>query len=131
MNYSHTRAAMPINLSGIIFLFCVFSGCAEQSAALEIGQHEAGEQLYATYCTSCHEVENGIGPILKKEVIATRVTAQSLYNYNKRNMPYQAGNTLTDEEYWAITAYMLSRHGFMTKDVKLSADNAGEISLAE
>ena len=85
--------------------------------------------MYGTYCAGCHETDNGIGPKLIKEVVATRVNGQLLYNYNKRNMPYQAGNTLKDEEYWAITAYMLMREDFLGKSMPLSEQNAKDILL--
>ncbi|MEM8487228.1 MAG: cytochrome c [Bacteroidota bacterium] len=105
-------------------------GCNPE-VSQQVDQLATGTQLYTTYCASCHEVENGIGPRLTKEVVATRVNGQLLYNYNKRNMPYQAGNTLTPDQYWAITAYMLKRDGFMEEDVLLSAENAREVELME
>lgn len=103
-------------------------GCKADTAQ-QIDQYTTGTQLYTAYCASCHEVDNGIGPRLTKEVVATRVNGQLLYNYNKRNMPYQAGSTLTPDQYWAITAYMLMRDGFIAEDAVLSADNASEIKL--
>lgn len=110
-------------------LLCL-SSCQKQDAAPQINQLEAGEKLYTIYCAGCHETDNGIGPKLIKEVVATRVNGQLLYNYNKRNMPYQAGNTLKDEEYWAITAYMLIRDGFLAEDTPLSEQNAKDVLLA-
>lgn len=105
-------------------------GC-RPAAPPQPDQFVAGTALYATYCASCHEVEHGIGPLLTKEVVATRVNGQLLYNYNKRNMPYQAGNTLTPDQYWSITAYLLMREGFMPKDAVLSGVNASEIVLMD
>lgn len=118
---------------GRILLFCYccvcVAGCQKQDAASNVNQFEMGEKLYTTYCAGCHETDNGIGPKLIAEVVATRVNGQLLYNYNKRNMPYQAGNTLKDEEYWAITAYMLIRDGFLEENTSLSEENAKDILL--
>ena len=107
----------------------VCTGCEKSTPSPEVDQFHQGMQLYTSYCASCHEIDNGIGPHLKKNVIATRVNGQLLYNYNKRNMPYQAGNTLTEAQYWAITAYLLMRDGFMDSTATLSAQNASEIVL--
>ena len=87
--------------------------------------------MYTTYCASCHDLDNGIGPKLKPEVIATRVNAQLFFDYNKRNMPYQAGNTLIEEEYWAITAYILMREGFMDSTATLIPERAAELALSD
>ena len=119
------------DFSIFLALILVFAGCQESAKAPEIDQFASGEQLYGTYCASCHEVENGIGPLLTKEVVATRVNGQFLYNYNKRNMPYEAGNTLTEEQYWAITAYMLVRDGFLSEGTTLGPENAATTLLGE
>lgn len=94
-------------------------------------QQAQGEILYQTYCASCHEIDQGIGPRLTKEVLATRVSATALFAYNQKNMPYNAGNTLQEDEYWAITAYLLARAGFMEKRTVLDAASAEGIRLAE
>ena len=117
---------MPYTLSIVGVLVLLFNGCAGDQ---KINQFETGEQLYATYCASCHEIEGGIGPLLTKKVLATRVNAQYLFNYNKANMPYEAGNTLQDDQYWAITAYLLIREGFMPPSTSLNALNADTLGL--
>jgi mono/diheme cytochrome c family protein len=117
-------------LAVVLAIMLVESGCREQQEAASIDQFKAGEQLYSTYCAHCHEIENGIGPHLTPKVLATRVTAQSLFNYNKRNMPYEAGNTLTEAQYWSVTAYLLIRHGLMEAETHLTPQNALEITLA-
>ena len=110
-------------------LFLIISGCQPSPAELAVDQYYEGDKLYGTYCASCHDVENGIGPRLTKEVVATRVNGQVLFNYNKRNMPYQAGNTLNESEYWAITAYMLIKDEFWKPTEVLSEKNAAGLML--
>ena len=104
--------------------------CTDRSASTTIDQFKQGQQLYTTYCASCHEVEGGIGPVLSKKVLATRVNAKYLYNYNKANMPYEAGNTLPEKDYWDITAYLLIREGFMDSTLQLNSFIADSITLA-
>lgn len=130
LNKVHRRAA---NLSAGLFfailaLFCL-GGCTRSTNSIQEPQYASGKASYEAYCASCHEIENGIGPLLKKEVLATRVTAQSLFNYNRRNMPYEAGNTLDEQIYWDVTAYLLMRSGFMQETERLTIENAAALSL--
>ena len=106
-------------------------GCAPSSSETGPDQISSGEQLYGSYCASCHEIEGGIGPLLTRKVLATRVNAGYLYKYNKANMPYEAGNTLQEDQYWAITAYLLAREGLMEPSVRLTALNADTLLLGE
>ena len=46
-------------------------------------------------------------------------------------MPYEAGNTLQEDEYWAITAYLLVQHGFIEGNVVLSTETAQGLMLEE
>ena len=110
-------------------LLCVGSSCTSPSEKA-LDQYTTGEAQYGIYCASCHETDTGIGPRLTAKVLATRVSARSLYEYNRRNMPYEAGNSLSIETYWAITAYLLKRHEFMEKTVVLQDSNADTLSLS-
>jgi len=111
---------LGIVLSGI--------GCADPAADAR-AQQERGQAAYASYCASCHEIEQGIGPRLKREVLATRLSAATLLAYNRRNMPYQAGNTLPYEQYVDITAYLLVRGGFLDSSRVFTESDAAGISL--
>jgi len=44
-------------------------------------------------------------------------------------MPYEAGNTLQEDEYWAITAYLLTQHGFIERKVVLGPETAEGLML--
>jgi len=93
-------------------------------------QRTTGETTYQIYCASCHDTEQGIGPRLTRELLATRGTAGKLFIYNRDKMPYNAGNLLTEEEYWNITAYMLARTNLVDSDIVLNPDNAEYIFLS-
>ena len=107
-------------------LMTLSAACARMTPEQQQAQ---GEALYQAYCASCHEIDQGIGPRLTEEVLATRVTAMALFVYNQKNMPYNAGNTLQEDEYWAITAYLLAREGFLEKDRVLDAETAEGLTL--
>ena len=114
-----------------VFLFLlvfVVSACEPEEP--EPDQYARGEALYNAYCASCHEIDGGIGPKLTPRVLATRVTADALFRYTRRFMPYEAGNTLSVEQYWDITGYLLQRHGFVERGVEVTAANAETMELA-
>ena len=97
----------------------------------DIPQVVRGETHYQTYCASCHDQEGGIGPVLKKKVIASHSSAKSLFKYTKNFMPYGAGGVLQEQEYWDITAYLLFKHGYIEEDFVLGPDTVEGISLKE
>ena len=77
------------------------------------------------------EIDGGIGPRLRKDVIASYITAESFFKYNKKFMPYNAGNSLQEQEYWDITAYLLTKHNLIAEDLVLGPETVAGISLKE
>ncbi len=110
-------------------LIACSAACSKPPPLTPETQFTQGQGLYEAYCASCHEIDPGIGPRLTKEVLATRVSATALFEYTRKNMPYEAGNTLREDEYWAITAYMLAQHGFFESDVVLGPETADGLML--
>lgn len=94
-------------------ILAVTIGCGGTTPEIQLND---GEKDYVTFCAACHEPGQGIGPVLTAEVLDDRVTAARLFAYNRDKMPYSAERTLTDEQYWAITAYLVIRSGFMPVD---------------
>ena len=107
------------------------AACSKPPPLTPEAQFTQGQGLYQAHCVSCHEIDPGIGPRLTKEVLATRVSATALFTYTRKNMPYEAGNTLQEDEYWAITAYLLTRHGFIESNVVLGPDTAERLMLTK
>lgn len=104
----------------------VVAGCSTRSPQQ---QRTRGVVLYAAYCESCHDTEEGIGPRLTPQVLTTRLTAAKLFTYNKEKMPYNAGGILTEAQYWDITAFLLTRSRLMNDDVFLDRRNAEDVIL--
>ena len=122
-----TQPQAALRFTFYILPLIVFGAACQKTTPEEQRTH--GETLYQVYCASCHEIDQGIGPRLTKDVLATRLTATALFTYSQKNMPYNAGNTLTEDEYWAITAYMLAQHGFFESDVVLGPETADGLML--
>ncbi len=55
--------------------------------------------------------------------------ARQLFAFISASMPFQARGMLTPDEYWALTAYLLSEHGVLLNGVKLNAMNAESVSI--
>lgn len=53
--------------------------------------------------------------------------AHGLFAYMRATMPYQAPGTLSDAEYWALTAYLADQHGANAGGQTLNDANAGRI----
>ncbi|MCH7686290.1 MAG: cytochrome c [Planctomycetes bacterium] len=113
----------------VLLLIAFGAACSKPPPLTPETQFAQGKGLYEAYCASCHEIDPGIGPRLTKEVLATRLSATALFEYTRKNMPYEAGNTLREDEYWAITAYMLAQQGFFENDVVLSPETADGLML--
>jgi hypothetical protein len=70
-------------------------------------------------------VPAAVGPGVR----ARFATALDLYNYLKSEMPFQAPGSLSDEQYWQITAFLVSANGVAVGKRPLDAQTAAQISL--
>ncbi len=109
------------------------------------GTVKQGEPLYVERCAACHgEFGESAGrwPILAggngslathdpvKSVGSYWPYASTLIDYIRRSMPFGAAQTLTNDELYAITAYVLFLNDVIkTEDFELSDKNFGTIKL--
>ncbi|MET0277073.1 MAG: c-type cytochrome [Pseudorhodoplanes sp.] len=109
------------------------------------GTVKQGEPLYVERCASCHGEfgeSTGRWPILSggNETLATHDPVKSvgsywpyastLIDYIRRAMPFGASQTLTSDELYAITAYVLFLNDIIkTEDFELSDKNFRTIKL--
>jgi mono/diheme cytochrome c family protein len=88
-------------------------------------QRDAGQELFAANCARCHgaELGGGMGPPLN-DLPSTwgGSTLGSLYRFVSSNMPMDAPGSLSDEEYAAVIAFVLSQNGFPHGEEPLPAD---------
>jgi len=111
------------------------------------GSVRQGRALYAAQCASCHGPRGIEGPaarlvgsdgflgwddplrplrlrkhpLLLMSVEARWPHATTLFDYIRRAMPYQAPKSLTDNEVYAVTAYLLHRQGLVGADAVMNA----------
>lgn len=99
---------------------------AKEPATLD-EQLAMGEKSYVTACASCHG-EKGEGKAKAPALIGPKgfddyKTTKEAYDYIKGQMPSDKPGSLSDPEYWAITAYLAKKNNYPV-DKKLDAGNA-------
>ena len=99
------------------------------------GSVAEGLAIYSQKCVMCHGVDGvgkpadrltgGIGTLTSPAPVKTVVSywpyATTLFDYIRRAMPVTAPRTLTDQETYALVAYILSVDGIVKKDAILDA----------
>jgi cytochrome c5 len=108
------------------------------------GSVEDGEMMYEEKCASCHgSFGEGVGryPILsggegtltedrpEKTVGSYWPYASTLWDYIHRAMPFPQPQSLSDEEVYAITAYVLYLNDLVEDDFVLTADNLASLEM--
>ena len=100
--------ARPLTLAATLALG-VLSGfsCADRDDPVT-AQIAAGETLFELRCLACHETDDAEGPRLTEQLVRSYGSARALFDYTQMSMPWDAPGTLSDEEYWRVTAYLVA-----------------------
>ena len=106
------------------------------------GSVAEGRQLYAQSCAACHgvdgeqsgnELTGGIGSLATNQPVKTVGSfwpyATTLYDYIKRAMPYGQEKSLSDNEVYAVTAYVLYLNGIIDSEANLDEANLADIEM--
>lgn len=93
-----------------------------------------GEKLYQQQCSSCHGDQGQGGPANRlvgggslntdkpvKTVGSFWPYSTTIFDYIKRAMPHQAPQSLTDDQVYAATAYILYLNKIIAKDAVMDA----------
>lgn len=108
------------------------------------GSVEAGGELYDAQCASCHGVfgeGEGRWPILaggqdtlieerpEKTVGSYWPYLSTVFDYVRRAMPFGNARSLSDDDVYALTAYLLYLNDIVDESFELSADNFDTIIM--
>jgi cytochrome c len=105
---------------------------AEAARSQQISQ---GARLFAENCAACHGEDGRAGagyptPIWGQGAkIARFESAMGLFEYNQMMMPFDDPTKLSDDEKWAVIAYMLANHGTIPPTTELAPDTATGIAI--
>ena len=108
------------------------------------GTVEKGEEVYLEQCAACHgEFGEGAGryPVLmggydtlttadpQKTVGSYWPYATTLYDYIRRAMPYGNAQSLTTDEVYSVSAYVLFMNDILEEDATLDAQSLAAIKM--
>ncbi len=99
------------------------------------GTAAGGLRVYAAKCLACHgpggehgpmpALVGGQGTLASASPLRTVGSywpyATTLFDYNRRAMPYDRPGSLTADELYAVTAYLLSENGILAENAELNA----------
>ncbi len=115
-----------------------------QGAPAGHGTAPEGERVYLVKCASCHgEFGEGGGryPVLigghetlkdmrpEKTIGSYWPYASTVFDYVKRAMPFGDAQSLTDDEVYALTAYLLFMNDVINEDFEVTQDTIGTIKM--
>ena len=109
------------------------------------GTANDGAAVYAANCLACHgeggtdglndRLVGGRGSLLSDNPIRTVGSfwpyATTLFDYVRRAMPYQTPGSLSNDEIYAVTAYLLYLNDIIAEDAEMNAQTAAGCAHAE
>src|SRR6266700_3013636 len=107
------------------------------------GSVAAGAVVYAKNCQACHgaqgagkpqeQLTGGVGTLASGKPVKTPVsywpTATTLFDYIRRSMPITSPQSLTNDEVYAVTAYLLSIDAIVPVDTVLDAKSLPRVKM--
>lgn len=94
------------------------------------------QNCWKSHCHGKVTYENGFTiPTLVPQLVghgslAKFATAANLYGFIHAAMPFQKPNSLTDEQYYQITAFLLRQNGLIDDQTEVTASNAAQIIVS-
>lgn len=107
------------------------------------GSVSAGVAVYSKYCQACHgdkgagkpqdQLTGGLGTLASAKPVKTPASywpaATTLFDYIRRAMPITAPQSLTNNEVYAVSAYILSIDGIVPGDATLDAKSLPRVKM--
>ena len=107
------------------------------------GTVKEGAEVYARYCAGCHgatgvegpnpKLVGGQGTLVSERPLKTVGSywpyATTLFDYIYRAMPFVAPQSLTPDQVYAVTAWILFRNGLLEKGAVLDRETLPEVRM--
>lgn len=133
------RAVTPVQVAGVDISIPP-SGAGLPAGSGSVAQ---GAAVFAQKCQVCHgpagangpmdRLTGGVGSLTTPTPVKTVASywpyATTVFDYIRRAMPLTAPQSLTDEEAYSLTAYLLSVDGIVAKDAVLDATSLPKVAM--
>ncbi|HVY65534.1 MAG TPA: cytochrome c [Gammaproteobacteria bacterium] len=107
------------------------------------GNAAAGAQIFATHCAACHgqggvgqpndKLVGGQGTLTQLQQVRTVGSywpyATTIFDYIRRAMPFQTPESLTNDQVYALTAYLLSENGIIGANDTMNAQTLRQVKM--
>lgn len=107
------------------------------------GSVTQGQQVFATYCAACHGAQGQGGPNDKlvggqgtldtkapvKTIGSFWPYATTIFDYVRRAMPFNAPGTLSNDQVYAVTAYLLYMNGIVQQNAVMNAKSLASVKM--
>src|SRR6266446_640457 len=107
------------------------------------GTASEGGAVYNAKCVGCHGVNGtggpadplvgGIGTLASKKPVKTVGSywpyATTLFDYVRRAMPFNAPQSLSNDEVYCVCAYLLYLNGIIARDMVLDAKSLPQVKM--
>ncbi|MDU8945769.1 c-type cytochrome [Ovoidimarina sediminis] len=102
------------------------------------GTAAEGAEIYAAQCTSCHGETGTEGPVMPpvwpnelwpKSVGKHWPYATTLFDYIRRAMPLNDPKSLSDDEVYALAAFILARNGIIDEGLAMTAKTLPTVEM--
>ena len=108
------------------------------------GTPQQGEAVYAAKCLGCHgekgagkpndQLVGGIGTLTAEHAPAKTVGsfwpyATTLFDYVRRAMPFNAPRSLSNDEVYAVCAYILQLNGIIGENAVMNAQTLAKVQM--
>src|SRR5215472_1730408 len=108
------------------------------------GTPQQGEAVYAAKCLPCHgdkgagkpndQLVGGLGTLMGDQPAVKTVGsvwpyATTLFDYMRRAMPFNAPKSLSDDEVYAVCAYILRLNGIIEEGAAMNAQTLPKVQM--
>jgi cytochrome c len=97
---------------------------------------EEDRNCWTSHCHGKVTYENGftiprvVPALVGPGTLAKFPTAQNLYGFIRAAMPFQKPNSLSDEDYYKITAFLLRQNGLIDRQTEVNEATAAQIVVS-
>lgn len=102
------------------------------------GTAREGAEIYSLQCAQCHGETGTEGPVMPpvgpngvwaKPAGRHWPYATTLFDYIRRAMPFDAPKSLTNDETYALAAFILQRNGLIGEDEAMTAETLPTVEM--